>query len=247
MTKIIEVKGTTMPRAAKKPVAKITDIEVATAVIAHEAVDCFSGKEQKKSKQPKQLVSSTGGAFWGKRGEEWPRSSAGKPLFPWLQIVCTEMKRLYGAFYGKQAVCFYLSQDFSDYGAASSPDHGDLVVREYETGDRLVPLARPSELVGHDFHRVTWTAEKDYPALSKYYELFESGVYHALCDPKKLKHSNRSGLKIGGWPTPVQGSQEYPGASDLQIDMTENWSYMDSGIAYLSRTSHGWGAQFETM
>jgi hypothetical protein len=71
---------------------KIAHIEVAKAVIAHEAVDCFVGKEAPSSKQPTSLVSCTGGVFWGKPGEEWPRSANGRPLIPWLQIVCAEMK-----------------------------------------------------------------------------------------------------------------------------------------------------------
>lgn len=230
---------------AKKQ-AQVTDVKVAEAVIAHEAVDCFCGTEQKKSPQPKRLVSCTGGVFWGKVGETWPRTADGVPLFPWLQIVCTEMDRLYGAFYGRQAACFYLREDFSDYDALSTPDGGDFVVREYEKGDKLKPLARPKELKRHPFRRVVWKRLQDYPSLSKYYELFDDEVYSALCDTKNFKYGNRAGIKIGGWPTPVQRDQEYPGSHDLQIDMTENYMYFDSGIAHLSRDGGQWYVAFET-
>jgi hypothetical protein len=44
---------------------KISDVNVAKAVIAHEAVDCFLAKEESASKQPTNLVSCTGGVLPG--------------------------------------------------------------------------------------------------------------------------------------------------------------------------------------
>jgi hypothetical protein len=230
---------------AKKSGTRIGDIDIAKAVIAHEAVDCFCGKEQKASAQPKQLTSCTGGAFWGKTGEQWPKSVEGEPLIPWLQVVCTEMKRLYGAFYNRKAVCFYIRQDFSDSEAASVFDDGDFVVREYEPTDDLVPLVRPKALQGHPYHRVTWERMLDYPSLSKYHGLLGETVYDALCKIKDFEYGNRYGLKIGGWPTPVQRGQQYPGSYDLQIDVTENYMYGDSGVGYLSRSGGQWHLLFE--
>jgi len=230
---------------AKTVLTKITDIEVAKAVIAHEAVDCFCGTEQEASKQPRQLTSSTGGSFWGKPGEQWPQSADGEPLVPWLQIACTEMKRLYGAFYQRKAVCFYIRQELSDHEELSVADGGDFVVREYALTDDLVPLRRPTVLDG-PFHQVTWKRLQDYPAVSKYHGLFDSAVYDALCEIKNFTYRNRSGIKIGGWPTPIQQNQGYPGSYDLQIDMTENYSYGDSGVGYLSRSGGQWYVRFET-
>jgi uncharacterized protein YwqG len=224
---------------------QIADIEVAKAVIAHEAVDCFLGKEEPASKQPKNLVSCTGGAFWGALGDEWPRSASGKPLIPWLQIVCTEMKGLYGPFYGRQVVCFHIDEEFGAVEAASKLDRSDFVVREYRVGDKLAPMQRPTELTHHKFHRVTWHKTPDYPSISKYYDLFAESVYSALCDDKSFKCQNHSGIKIGGWPTPVQSDQRYPGEFALQIDITENYMYADSGVAYLSSKAGAWVVMFE--
>lgn len=230
---------------AKLNPAKISDVDVAKAVIAHEAVDCFCGAEETESAQSRHLVSCTGGTFHGCEGENWPRAADGEPLIPWLQIVCTEMKNLYGAFYNRKSVCFYIRQDIDSYEATSASDDSDFVVREYSLTDELVPLARPSELEGHPFRLVRWKKQPDYPALGKYYGLFDDDVYDTLCKMERFKYENRSGIKIGGWPTPVQQDQEYPGSCDLQIDMTENFMYGDSGVGYLTRTGDKWYVLFE--
>lgn len=224
---------------------KITDIDVAKAVIAHEAVDCFLGAEAPTSEQPADLVSSTGGTFWGRRGEEWPRSAKGKPLIPWLQVVCSEMKGLYGPFYRRQAVCFFLDEGFSDAAAVSNEGVAEFVVRQYAPGEELAPLSRPEALSRHEFHRVAWTKTPDFPSVSKYYDLFEDSVYSAICDDEHFPYENRSGIKIGGWPTPVQTDQRYPGEFDLQIDMTKNYRYGDSGIGYLKARGDRWHLVFE--
>ncbi len=224
---------------------KISDVDVAKAVIAHEAVDCFLAKEESASKQPTNLLSCTGGVFWGKAGEEWPRSANDKPLIPWLQIVCSEMKGVYGPFYRREVVTFFIDEEFSEAEATSKPDAADFVVREYRLGEKLAPLKRPAGLERHKFHKVAWQKTSDYPSISKYHGLFGDSVYSALCDDKRLKFVNRSGIKIGGWPTPVQSPQRYPGEYHLQIDMTENYMYGDSGVGYLSANGGTWYLLFE--
>lgn len=229
----------------KEKKTTIGDIDVAMAVIAHQAVDCFRGIEQPKTIQPNKLVSCTGGTFFGIRGEKWPTTQSGEPLIPWLQVVCTDMKNVYGAFYNRKAVCFYINHDLETYEATSAVDDTDFVVREYSLNDDLFPLVRPPQLKGYPFHQVDWKRDKDYPAISSYCELFDDNVYASLCKMKQFKFENRSGIKIGGWPTPIQGRQEYPGSCDLQIDMTENYTYGDSGIGYLTRTGNHWYVNFD--
>ena len=53
---------------AKHEGTKIGDIEIARAVIAHEAVHCFVGTEQNTSAQPEGAMSCTGGTFFAKAG-----------------------------------------------------------------------------------------------------------------------------------------------------------------------------------
>jgi uncharacterized protein YwqG len=231
---------------AKVDGARIGDIEIARAVIAHEAERCFVGKEGKASVQPRRLVSCTGGTFYGRPGEAWPVNGEEEPLIPWLQVACTEMKGLGGAFYQKKCVCFYIHADFDDFEATSAVDESDFVVRTYGLSEKLVPLKRPRDLKGHPFRPVAWEEALDYPSISKYRGLFEEGVYKALCEEKKSPLENRGGIKIGGWPTPVQRRQRYPGSCDLQIDMTENFMYGDSGVGYLRRRGEAWHVIFES-
>lgn len=70
-------------------------------------------------------------------------------------------------------------------------------------------------------------------------------MYDALCKIEDFKYENKSGIKLGGWPTPVQSDERYPGSYDLQIDMTENYMYGDSGIGFLSRGEGKWHLLFE--
>src|SRR5262245_50723248 len=143
---------------------QVLDVEVAKAIIAHEAVECFLGKEQPGSAQPGRLVSCTGGIFWGRAGEQWPRSPAGRPLIPWLQILCADVERRY-PFFQRGAVCFYLDEDFKGFEAVSQQDASEFVVREYAIGEKLRPLTRPRGLGRHRFHRVVWKKSQDYPPL----------------------------------------------------------------------------------
>ena len=155
------------------------------------------------------------------------------------------MKGLYGPFYRKKVVSFFIDDEFSECEAVSKVDKADFVVREYPIGVKLVPLQRPSGLDKHKFHGLTWQKTSDYPSISKYYGLFEESVYTTLCDGNRLGFLNRSGIKIGGWPTPIQSRQRYPGEFNLQIDMTENYMYGDSGIGYLSANGGTWYLLFE--
>lgn len=152
---------------------------------------------------------------------------------------------LSGPLYNRKAVCFYVRQPFGGYEATSTFDGSDFVVREYALDDELVPLTRPAALRGHPYHHVTWKELRDFPSISKYCGLFDEAVYRALCEVKDFTFENHSGIKIGGWPTPVQRDQEYPGSHDLQIDMTENFMYGDSGIGYLSRDGERWYVTFD--
>lgn len=226
---------------------KISDVEVAKAVIANDGVDCFVGKEGPLSIQPAKMVSCVGGVFWGKPEEAWPQSARGRPLIPWLQIVCAEMKGLYGPFYQREAVCLYLDGEFAEAVELSGKDKCNLVVREYPEGERLVPLDRPTGLEDHKFHQVTWEKARDYPAFEKYNNLFEDSVMSTLCADKQFEFANLSGIKIGGWPTPLQSHQRYPGEFDLQIDITENYMYGDSGVGWLSREIGYWYLMFESI
>ena len=143
-----------------------------------------------------------------------------------------------------QAVCFFINDEIEGGETRSRTDGADFVAREYTLGVQLKPLQRPAGLEQHKFHRVVWRKTLDYPCISKYYGLFDDLVYSKLCDSKRRRFANHSGIKIGGWPTSVQMSH-YPREFDLQIDMTKNYMYGDAGIGYLSAKGGAWYLVFE--
>lgn len=234
-------------RRRPEPLARIDSVAAALAVSAHDGVDCYLGKETGKRRQPARLTSGIGGAFWGRRGESWPTTQAGAPLMPWLLVRCDEVPRAGGPFHRRQAIAFYLDPGFRGFEASSSPDADAFVVRTYAPGERLVRLERPKALEGHPWIGIEWRPERDHPALGKYDELFAEDVNAELEARSDLPYANHSGIKIGGWPTPVQRSQQYPGTFDLQIDITSNFMYADSGVGFLRRSGDGWYVMFETL
>ena len=70
-----------------------------------------------------------------------------------------------------------------------------------------------------------------------------------MCDSvEQLGLDNHTGIKIGGWPSLVQ--REYDllltDSYVMQIDMTENYMYGDSGVAYVYRGKDGrWYVDFD--
>jgi uncharacterized protein YwqG len=225
---------------------KVNDIELAKAIIEYEAVDCFIGQQVEFNESPAGLVSQVGGIFWGKRDESWPLSRESKPLLPWLQIVCSEMKDLYGPFYKKQLLTFFIEDEFDGSEALSLADNNEFVVREYDLGDNLVKLIPPDNLDLSSCKRVIWKASKDFPSMSKYYRLFSENVYNQLADIEDFEFENKDGIKINGWPSPLQSNQKYPGTFDLQIDVTDNFMYADSGIGFLKKSGGQWDVVFES-
>jgi hypothetical protein len=160
-------------------------------------------------------------------------------------VSCGDLSDGSGPFHGRQSVCFYIAEDFDGALVSSTIDHSEFVVREYHPGEELVPLRRPGDRDWHPFHLVAWERVKDYPEISRYEDLFLTAVAEALWDDPTFEYRNRSGIKIGGWPTTIQFGDWYPGWCDIQIDTTQNYMYEDAGIAHLSRDGERWDAIFD--
>jgi hypothetical protein len=142
-------------------------------------------------------------------------------------------------------LCFYVEEDFAAAEASSATDTSGFVVREYVPNEHLTPLPRPHGPSWHPFHRVTWQRVPDYPQVGRYGDLFSPEVADALSDDDGFEYQHRSGIKIGGWPTSIQFGYWYPGWCDIQIDITQNFIYLDGGIADLSRDRENWYAIFD--
>jgi hypothetical protein len=218
----------------------IDDLELAKTVISGDGAVCAIGRLRRPGRQPKKIVSCTGGVFFGRRNEAWPIDDHGLPLIPWFQLVERDQPLLWNRVHCKKAVCFFISQSFGfwDQGHATT-QHGKFVAREYERFDHLRPLERPSLLKGHRFRRITWRKGYDYPPLQKYHRVFSPRVLAALRRDRE-PFAHHCGIKIEGWP-----SRECDGAADiavwdLQLTVNKNLSLGGRYYASLARDSNGW-------
>jgi hypothetical protein len=215
----------------------IDDLELARAVMATDGIECAVAQVKPPGKkQPKKLVSCTGGIFFGRRGEAWPIDDHGLPLMPWIQIV--ECSTIWNRVHCKKAVCFFISETFGYWDQGhSTTDHGQFVVREYDERDRLAPLARPALLKGHRFRRIKWQKSRDYALLLKYKHLFSPRVIAAL-KRDRTDYPHCFGTKIQGWPT----TDEEPGPNywDLQLAVRKNLTLGGKYYAWLQRDTNGW-------
>lgn len=189
--------------------------------------------------QDEELRSCIGGVFFGCENEPWPMSEGGSPLIPWLQIVAKDCRWNSLHEWGLQSVAFYIDVNAFDGHDISAPDNAVFVAREYPGGMKLCPMCRPVNIKGHKFHQIIWTPQLDYPTINNIYNDCVDSVYKQLCDVDLGELDNRSGIKIGGWPSFSQCDGWQPGKWDLQIDSTSNLTLFDSGISYLKRCEDG--------
>ena len=151
-------------------------------------------------------------------------------------------------FENVKALAFYIDEEFYDFDHIAE-ENSQIVVREYKESDGIVLLKKPGGLGGHPPYSLMWSQVKAYPSMSYFYEGFTEGIYDYFCENgEKEGLSNHGGIKIGGWPTLVQREYENMELDQhlLQIDMTENYMYGDSGICYVSKLDNGkWFFSFD--
>jgi len=213
---------------------KITSFKEAKHEIARHRLDGIVARDHKCPQDVTQIASCYGGVFHGRAIDKWPTNND-RPLIPWLQIVARDLPTRLRPFDRFELVSFFIDPETWDDDFAKH-DHHSIVVRAYESLDDLVPLDRPETLPGHPHYRLEWVTVDDFPCLSHFYEKFDNGVYDQICeDADKLSLDNKSGIKISGWPTLVQRDYDLLLTDSylMQIDMTENYMYGDSGVAYV--------------
>jgi len=225
----------------------IANIDDAKTAIIDQRRDAIVAADTKSTQNLADIQSCYGGVFHGRQGERWPTNN-GLPIIPWLQIVSRDLPFRLPPFDKLEMVAFFIDPNTwePDFG---EPDHHPIVVREYSLLDDLHPLARPKELSGHPYYSLTWNVVSDHPSLSHFYESFDNTVYDAMCDSvEQLGLDNHTGIKIGGWPSLVQRDYDLLMTESyvMQIDMTENYMYGDSGVAYVDREKDGrWSVDFD--
>ncbi len=226
---------------------KIATIDDAKAAIAEQRRTAAVATAMRADQVASEVKSCYGGTFHGRHEEQWPVND-GKPLIPWLQILSRDLPFRSPPFDTLELVTFWIDKDNWD-AAFANHDNSPIVIREYASLDGLIRLSRPGQLSGHPHYSLTWAQVADYPCLSHFYRSFPDDVYTLMCDKvEEFGLENRDGIKIGGWPILVQRDlhlllrESYV----MQIDMTENYTYGDAGVAYVYRESDGrWYVDFD--
>ena len=226
---------------------KVANIAEGRERIRQAAKSALISKDSKSEEQPVQNRSFYGGRFYGLPSESWPMFQ-GRPLLPWVFISRDSLPKVPDCLRELAALAFYIDPKLST-GDCVAEEGSQLVVRQYRNAEDLVLLARPGTLEGHSPYLLEWKEVDDFPSLSHFYSDFPEEVYRHFCDHDMAESlANHSGIKIGGWPTLVQRGYDTFDLDGftLQIDMTENYMYADSGIAYVTRLKDGrWYFEFD--
>ena len=168
-------------------------------------------------------------------GETWPEWNS-KPMMPVCQLDLTQLELVPANLDDIALLTLFVAEN-------DLPD-GDQngyrwLLRAYQDIDGLIPLTPPdAEFPIKPVALVPEEPADDFPCWEdvavdvpeeldeEYYDLFE----------------NLDGIKIGGWPTLIQGEIYWPQPEAqpqyvLQIDSLEEseWSWGDGGVAYIGR------------
>lgn len=226
----------------------ITDVAQATKLIHSKGRDAFVAKARIRTQVIIKPESGYGGTCFGAHGESWP-THQGRPLIPWLQIATDGFPSKHPELSKFGYMAFFLDPKRADDCIAAF-DEEVFVVRTYKDSKKLVPLIRPSLGSEHPFHGIDWELQKDVPPAHHFTKDIASDTIDTLRDhDEQLEIANLSGVKIGGWPTPFQRPYDLLATDDyrLQIDITENYMFADSGIGYIYHDAdRGWIVSFES-
>lgn len=207
-----------------------------------------------KPQQDNRAASWWGGNFLGAPGEDVPIcNQSGKIMHPVLQIRVDELPEIPPAFEGFALINIWMDLQSSSFWGAENGN--GFLVRAYTDFENLVPLGfgyRESsdlptfpifwrerileqpvwqDMVDEVPTNVAQANADDWFSKSKYW----SDRYFELC--------SRYPVKVGGWPTWIQGSDWPKDAQFLfQVDSTfkGKMSFVDSGSFYLFKTLDSW-------
>lgn len=182
-----------------------------------------------------------GGSWFGRvdlalPGEAWP-TTGGLPMLPLCQINLAELPYRPPRLEDLAMIAVFV-------GPVELPDdtpNGDAwCLRAYPELSRLVPLAAPARSPIRAFPMRPEAIEDDFPA----WDDLPGDVGEMDDEGYEDRFPNQDGLKLGGWPTLVQGEISWPAADAhagpeyvFQVDTVEKagWTWGDGGVGYFGR------------
>jgi hypothetical protein len=148
--------------------------------------------------------------LWGVRvggaDEPWPLDPDGQPMQGLVQLNLADAPFVPPALAGVAALTVFVARDGDGLALPHGQPGDTWDVRAYATLDGLAPASGPAGLVRP--RRVAWERIDDVPAYEDLIELIDVDALDVLLDgeePEDAIGSPADGLKIGGWPSLVQG------------------------------------------
>ncbi|MEM9830482.1 MAG: DUF1963 domain-containing protein [Bacteroidota bacterium] len=184
------------------------------------------------------LDSWFGKVLVGGEGESWPESE-GKPMIPVCQINLREMTYRPKNLLDVEFLTLFIDSE----ELPSDESNGNRwLLRTYPDINKLTQIRiPPSEFLIKPFPMRAGKLENDYPC----WEDCPVEIPDELEDDYNNLFPNQGGIKLGGWPTLIQGEIFWAPFNQhsanpeyiFQIDSVEkaNWYWGDNGVAYIGR------------
>lgn len=166
----------------------------------------------------------------GKEDEEWPKSN-GNAMTPLLQINLSNITELPDSLDGIEFITVFIDSDnYSDNLSES------LLIRTYQNIEELISLNTVDYISGIKPFQLESYKENDCPS----WDDCPISIPEEFEDDYETLFENKSGIKIGGWPSLIQGEIFWESDNTefvFQIDSIEkaNWQWGDGGVAYFGK------------
>ncbi len=191
---------------------------------------------------PEDPVTSWFGGRAVARPEEGVPESGGDPMFPLLQVNCSELPYVPGELAGTALFVVWLDPAAIPFDRP----HGDgWRIREYPSLDGLEPVegfAAPEYLRAFP---IRWSlSEDDAPGWTDAWGVAGLKAFDASkmdLDEFHRRYSNHWGTKVGGYPSEIQHGIGGDAPFVFQIGSEEKarWMWADNGIGYFQKTPAG--------
>ncbi|GAB3957392.1 hypothetical protein GCM10028805_50020 [Spirosoma harenae] len=182
-----------------------------------------------------------GRVLLGQPDELWPLSN-GKPMLPLCQINLQEFPFKPELVQDIAFITLFIDADTTP--VSGNPNGAGWILRTYTSLEDLIPIVQPTFVSAiKPFQMAPEIIDADFPML----EDCPIALPASLEDDYDDLFPNTDGIKLGGWPTLIQGEIDWPPLNQhsttptfaFQIDSVEkaHWQWGDNGVAYFGRDS----------
>lgn len=187
------------------------------------------------------LSSWFGGCAIARPDESVPEFD-GKPMFPLLQVNCSELPYVPAKLVGTALFVVWLNHTVIPFDL---PHGQGWLIREYASLDGLEPVVNAPKPGFIKPFPVRWLlSETEGPAweeASGLVDLDSVNFSEEASEEYFSRYSNHPRTKVGGYPTEIQHGLDGDAAFVFQIGSEEksNWMWADNGIGYFLKTDSG--------